>query len=952
MTSNIDATKPVHGSPTTESVRNNFGIAKSEITDLQDRLGDGTFIPLAGGVKMTGLFELSGDPALPLNPATKQYVDSLPNAYVPLAGGTMTGPLVLFGDPIDTRHAATKSYVDVTDALLAMQISVLAQDLFFVGGIDVVADFGNYTAVTEFPDGPLPPPGESYKGFFLIVTIGGMSKPGNIPSDVYKAGDWLVCNGAQWFHLGLGQVNAIASNVGIAPPIGNLGATVQTGLAWLDSNKVNKYGDTLTGFITLHADPMNAGHATTKSYVDARSGVTTFNGRTGNISLRLDDVIGIGGAPISSPIFQGNPSALTPLPGNNSSSLATTAFVQTAIAAIPPPVTGGGGEPAGVSSFNTRTGVVSLTLTDVTGVGGAPLSSPIFTGSPTAPTPSDADVATRIVTKDYLNTVASRHLPLVGGTLSGFLNLHTNPIANEQATNKAYVDFADELLRQGISVLAQDLYFVGGINVVTDQGNYTAVTEFPDDSPLPAPSVDYKGFFLIVTVGGASKPGNIPPDIYAQGDWLVCNGDQWFHLGIGQANAIASNIGIVPAIGSLGANVQTGLAWLDGNKVNKHGDTLTGFLTLHAEPQAGNHPATKGYVDARSGVNSFNNRTGAITLTLADVTNVGGAPLNSPGFVGSPTAPTPAAGDNDTSIATTAFVNHAVATNGIYLPLAGGTIGGNLTVNGAFRSGDMFIKDSSFGLNRDGTYNHLHFESSCELMFDRNGEFRQLYWMVDGVSKLYIDENGSVVTTNGLLEGSWVRGTASVVVGGIDFQLYNSGPNISILKMRPANGIAFDDSTKDWVFQSNELGNFVTVNGRNGLVAAWRGQVAGAGQYINILGLAEQTNVMPSVHGLETILKINPIRYMINARMEVGFSAQELLTALPESVREIVPPDKQNLIGENIPVNQSIPEPLPREPQEPITGMSLDPIVAALVNAVKEMNMRIVSLETQLAQRN
>jgi hypothetical protein len=42
-------------------------------------------------------------------------------------------------------------------------------------------------------------------------------------------------------------------------------------------------------------------------------------------------------------------------------------------------------------------------------------------------------------------------------------------------------------------------------------------------------------------------------------------------------------------------------------------------------------------------------------LTAADIGG-GVAPLNSPAFTGNPTAPTPTAGDNDTSIATTAFV--------------------------------------------------------------------------------------------------------------------------------------------------------------------------------------------------------------------------------------------------------------------------------------------------------
>src|SRR5262245_66063123 len=48
------------------------------------------------------------------------------------------------------------------------------------------------------------------------------------------------------------------------------------------------------------------------------------------------------------------------------------------------------------------------------------------------------------------------------------------------------------------------------------------------------------------------------------------------------------------------------------------------------------------------------------------------APINSPTFTGDPKAPTPTAGDNDTSIATTAFVTSAISTaGGSYQPLDG-----------------------------------------------------------------------------------------------------------------------------------------------------------------------------------------------------------------------------------------------------------------------------------------
>jgi hypothetical protein len=63
-----------------------------------------------------------------------------------------------------------------------------------------------------------------------------------------------------------------------------------------------------------------------------------------------------------------------------------------------------------------------------------------------------------------------------------------------------------------------------------------------------------------------------------------------------------------------------------------------------------------GAVGGGAGVASWNNRTGAVTMTIGDITAAGGAPIASPAFSGNPTAPTPAAGDNDTSVATTAFV--------------------------------------------------------------------------------------------------------------------------------------------------------------------------------------------------------------------------------------------------------------------------------------------------------
>jgi len=62
-------------------------------------------------------------------------------------------------------------------------------------------------------------------------------------------------------------------------------------------------------------------------------------------------------------------------------------------------------------------------------------------------------------------------------------------------------------------------------------------------------------------------------------------------------------------------------------------------------------------------VTSVAGRTGAVTLAVADVS--GAAPLASPALTGTPTAPTATAGTNTTQLATTAFVTAAIPTNSV-----------------------------------------------------------------------------------------------------------------------------------------------------------------------------------------------------------------------------------------------------------------------------------------------
>lgn len=78
---------------------------------------------------------------------------------------------------------------------------------------------------------------------------------------------------------------------------------------------------------------------------------------------------------------------------------------------------------------------------------------------------------------------------------------------------------------------------------------------------------------------------------------------------------------------------------------------------------------------------SFPNVTGPVTATQAEINSVTGkAPLNSPAFFGTPTAPTATAGTNNTQLATTAFVVAASLTSS--LPGQSGNAGKFITTDG------------------------------------------------------------------------------------------------------------------------------------------------------------------------------------------------------------------------------------------------------------------------------
>jgi hypothetical protein len=394
--------------------------------------------------------------------------------------------------------------------------------------------------------------------------------------------------------------------------------------------------------------------------------VSSFNTRTGAVTLTLADVTGVGGAPIAAPAFTGTPTAATATAGTSTTQIATTAFVANAVAAIG----------TGVTSFEGRTGAVTLLANDVSAVGGALLAGPAFTGAPTAPTATAGTNTTQLATTAFVAaavatgggvssfntrtgavTLSAADLSAAGGALLASPIFTGIPLA-PQAT----VGTVTNQIATCSFVQAQIATGITSFNTRTGAVTLTTA-DITGAGGAPIASPNFSGVPLAPTAAAATSTTQIASTAFVQAAIT--------------AGAVAS------------FNGRTGAVSLIANDISAAGGALLASPTFTGTPLSttaapGTNTtqiATTAFVAAAiaggGGVTSFNGRAGVVTLTTADITGAGGAPIASPNFSGVPLAPTAAQTVNNTQIATTAFVTAKVAG---YLPLAGGTLTGALNV--------------------------------------------------------------------------------------------------------------------------------------------------------------------------------------------------------------------------------------------------------------------------------
>ena len=418
------------------------------------------------------------------------------------------------------------------------------------------------------------------------------------------------------------------------------------------------------------------------------------------------------------------------------------------------------------------------------------------------------------------------------------------------------------------------------------------------------------------------------------------------------------------------------------------GGTMSGPLSLAGNATSALQAVPLQQMTAAIGtpVTSFNARTGAVVLSLGDVTGVGGAPLDTPAFSGNPTSVTPAPGNATTRIATTAFVAQAVsgiaagvtsfntrtgavtlssadvtaaltftpynATNpsgyqtaaqvtaalGGYVAKTGDTMSGPLTISGANMSAGGIIRSTTGRIVAQSSA-----ANPSVAVFDSTqgwsagmflGDSSQLYFGAMDGNGVYASPNwyGRFSTLGNFEARGYVLSNGFVYAAGATSFGLGAGGAGRMLQF--SSGWYWDwDTTSGnhrWITPNGAMWNM-----RNSDNLSWNqvGPVGGNGAYANISDIRTKRDITPSGYGLAEVLRLEPIAFTripqgrVEYPREIGFSAQQVREIIPQAVRAM----------DNI------------DTDEPTLGMSDTPIIAALVNAVKQLAAEVAELRERTA---
>jgi hypothetical protein len=215
-----------------------------------------------------------------------------------------------------------------------------------------------------------------------------------------------------------------------------------------------------------------------------------------------------------------------------------------------------------------------------------------------------------------------------------------------------------------------------------------------------------------------------------------------------------------------------------------------------------------------------------------------------------------------------------------------------------------------------------------------NNSSGNLAWQrYDGLTLFYCDNAGTIRTHADLDAGSNVN-AANAVVAQAGVYALNSGMGLyaggSGRVMQMASSWYWDWNSSNgnlgwmtpgglfWFFRSTDGVSYNNV-----------GPVGGVGPYQNNSDIRGKENIVDAEAGLAEILQLRPVSFTrlsklgLPPKTELGFIAQELRNVIPEAV---------SVLGIELPDGSG-----GVDSHDPTLATTLDPIVAALVNAVKQI---------------
>ena len=448
------------------------------------------------------------------------------------------------------------------------------------------------------------------------------------------------------------------------------------------------------------------------------------------------------------------------------------------------------------------------------------------------------------------------------------------------------------------------------------------------------------------------------------------------------------------------------------NKLPLAGGTMTGFITLNADPTAVLHPATKQYVDARVGATGFLPTTGG-TLTGSLAVSGTGITYNN---IATPADRRGIAFGWNGSLYVTIdnVVGGTLATQsflaGNYIPVSGGIITGNLTVNGQiFTTSSYSINNSGAYFASDGAVTVIRWDSSTwNLRYTRatgqldylNNAGTQLFSVSPGgvgyfaagmttpgavhdiaaTGNLYarggiiywgagdrakLNSDNSTFTDVAFLDNyrfrlNWGTGILNYRnAGDVSVLALDGGGSLAITGNLTAGGIVQAGGANAAVFGPGGSGRYMQMspswywdwNVNNG-VMTWMANgvpfwimrpsddlcynnlgAVGASSFPIMSDERLKQDIAPLPYGLDAIMQINPITFtrIANKKQGVGFSAQNVQRIIPEAITQL---------GIELPDGSG-----GMDSDEPTLGVSTEPIIAALVNGMKEIASRLDALE-------